>query len=516
MNSQFKFPIGYEKFNRKQLFNFQLNRPYSFGYARFEDLKEVGSRINSFKGWKREMLKLAENAVSEERYMNATFYYRAAEFYTKSNDPEKNLLYNKFIELFYNTFGNEGIERHQIPYENTLLSAIRLPSSNKNKGTIVIHGGFDSFIEEFYSLMKYFSNSGYEVIGFEGPGQGATLRQYGIPITIEWEKPTKAILDYRLRHFVNMANMAKCSKLGEIIPNTMEQRFKSLSLFEFQERFSNAADCLKYLADEKWGNGFVCRKCGHTHSCAGKATQSRQCTCCRYVESPTAQTLFHKVKFDLLKAFYIVYFVSTNKKGITSTELSRKLNLRQKTCWGFKRKVMKAMESSENHPIEGDVEVDETVFGGQEENTKGRKNINKKLVVLAIEKKNKGVSRLYARVIPNASAEQLGGFMKAHIDPKAKITTDKWTGYIPLKADFENLTRVASGKKGSNFPELHRVVMNLKSWLRGVHHHVNDLQDYLNEYCYRFNRSFMKENIFDNLMKRMIEAEPCYIKNISQ
>jgi hypothetical protein len=93
--------------------------------------------------------------------------------------------------------------------------------------------------------------------------------------------------------------MAKCSKLGEIIPKTMEQRFKSLSLFEFQERFSNAADCLKYLADEKWGNGFVCRKCGHTHSCAGKATQSRQCTCCRYVESPTAQTLFHKVKFDL-------------------------------------------------------------------------------------------------------------------------------------------------------------------------------------------------------------------------
>jgi pimeloyl-ACP methyl ester carboxylesterase len=196
MNSQFKFPIGYEKFNRKQLFNFQLNRPYSFGYARFEDLKEVGSRINSFKGWKREMLKLAENAVSEKRFMNATFYYRAAEFYTKSNDPEKNLLYNKFIELFYKTFENQGIERHQIHYEKSLLSAIRLPTSNKNKGTIVIHGGFDAFIEEFYSMMKYFSNRGYDVIGFEGPGQGATLRQHGIPITFEWEKPTKAILDY--------------------------------------------------------------------------------------------------------------------------------------------------------------------------------------------------------------------------------------------------------------------------------------------------------------------------------
>jgi len=196
IKQEFIFPVGYEKFHKKQLFNFQLNRPFSFGYARFEDLKEVGSRIKSFKDWKREMLKLAEKAVSEERYINAIFYYRAAEFYTKSNDPEKSILYNKFSELFYKTFENDGIERHQIPYDNSFLSAIRLPSSNVNKRTVVIHGGFDSFIEEFYSMMKYFSNFGFEVIGFEGPGQGAALRKYDLPITIEWEKPTKAILDH--------------------------------------------------------------------------------------------------------------------------------------------------------------------------------------------------------------------------------------------------------------------------------------------------------------------------------
>lgn len=295
----------------------------------------------------------------------------------------------------------------------------------------------------------------------------------------------------------------------------MEQKYKSLSLFEFQENFSTREDCLEYLANLKWKNGFECKKCGHTHSCAGKAERSRQCTSCRYVESPTAGTLFHKVKFDLVKAFYIVYFVSTNKKGITSTELSRKLNLRQKTCWAFKRKVMKAMESSGNSLIMDMAEVDETVFGGQEEGVKGRKNKNKKLVVIGIEKKKKGVSRLYARVIPNASADSLGGFMKDFIDQKAHITTDKWTGYKPLKKHFENLKRIESGKKGSNFPEMHRVIMNLKSWLRGVHHHVWDLQDYLNEYCYRFNRSFMSENIFDNLMLRMVNAKPCYIKNLS-
>lgn len=136
-------------------------------------------------------------------------------------------------------------------------------------------------------------------------------------------------------------------------------------------------------------------------------------------------------------------------------------------------------------------------------------------MVVGIEKKIKGISILYAKVIDNASAKELGGFMKAHIDPKATITTGKWSGYQPLVKDFENLTQIYSGDKGGSFPELHRVIMNLKGWLRGVHHHVRDLQDYLDEYCYRFNRSFMKENIFDNLMNRTIIAKPWLISNIS-
>ena len=295
----------------------------------------------------------------------------------------------------------------------------------------------------------------------------------------------------------------------------MEQRFKSLSLFEFQERFPDAESCKADLVELKWGDGYHCRKCGHGSHCGGRAEMSRQCTSCRYVESPTAGTLFHKVRFDLLKAFYIVYFVSTNKKGVTSTELSRKLGLRQKTCWAFKRKVMKAMESSGNHPMTGMAEVDETVFGGQEQGVRGRKNRHKRLVVVGIEKRRRGVSRLYARVTQRADAESLGGFMRDHIDPKAKVTTDQWSGYAPLERDFENLLRIPSGKKGGNFKEMHRVIMNLKGWLRGVHHHVNDLQDYLDEYCWRFNRANMREGIFDNLLTRMVQAKPCYIKNLS-
>lgn len=79
--------------------------------------------------------------------------------------------------------------------------------------------------------------------------------------------------------------------------------------------------------------------------------------------------------------------MSTSKKGISSTELSRKLQLRQKTAWLFQRKVKEAMKSSNQNPLQGDVVVDELVLGQQEENTKGRKLIKKKLVVFGIEKK---------------------------------------------------------------------------------------------------------------------------------
>lgn len=283
---------------------------------------------------------------------------------------------------------------------------------------------------------------------------------------------------------------------------------KDLSLFDFQSKFVDDSSCLSYLAELKWQEGYRCKKCGYGSSCRGIKEHDRQCARCRYLESPTAGTLFHKVKFPLLKAFYAVYLISTSKKGITSTELGRKLGIKQKVAWLFKRKVMKAMESSNQFPLRGLVEVDETFVGGQDENSKGRKKGKKKLVVVAIEKKGNGVSRFYAKVIDKADAKNLGSFMKQKIEPQAKVTTDEWTSYIPLLKDFEQMKRVKSGKKGANFPELHRVIMTFKSWLRGMHHYVGDLQEYINEYTYRFNRSFMKGNIFDNLLNRMIAHKP--------
>jgi hypothetical protein len=133
------------------------------------------------------------------------------------------------------------------------------------------------------------------------------------------------------------------------------------------------------------------------------------------------------------------------------------------------------MKSSGQFKIKGKAEVDKTVVGGQEKRVRGRKNNKKKLVVFAIECKGKGISRVYGKVIGKSSAKELGAFMIDTMEPDAQTKTDEWRGYNPLKKDFANLRQVTSGKKGNNFPDLHRVIMGFKGWLRGIYHRVENL-----------------------------------------
>lgn len=194
----FQFPMGYHQLHPTRIIDFQLNRWHSLGYARLEDMQEAASKIKHLAGWKDEMVRQAEKALSEKRLLNATFYYRAAEFFTHPTNPAKKTLYTTFTNLFYNElFAGEPFERHYIPYGNAYLPALKILTPHESKcGTIVMHGGFDSFIEEFYSMACYFADQGYEVILFDGPGQGGALKEYDLPINYAWEKPAKAVLDY--------------------------------------------------------------------------------------------------------------------------------------------------------------------------------------------------------------------------------------------------------------------------------------------------------------------------------
>jgi hypothetical protein len=275
---------------------------------------------------------------------------------------------------------------------------------------------------------------------------------------------------------------------------------------EFYKYFQTDEDCYRYLNVIKWGfeNPYTCKKCGHLKYGNGKKPFSRRCAKCNYDESPTARTMFDKLKFSLLLAFHVCFKISTKKKGMSSLKLSKEFDLRQMTVLQFKWKVQQAMSSSQTHKLSGTVHVDEFLIGQYEEGKVGRSSDSKKkLVIVALEILEKGgVGRAYAQVIES----EFRPFFEAYIDKDAHIVTDVWKGYLPLKKEYSNLEQVPS-KKGKNFKQLHIHIMNIQGWLRGIHHHCSKerLQGYLDEYHFRYNRRAFMGSIFDLLIKRMVE-----------
>jgi hypothetical protein len=289
------------------------------------------------------------------------------------------------------------------------------------------------------------------------------------------------------------------------------EKYTGVMSIDFNRYFQADEDCYRYLSDIKWESGYICKKCGHLKYGKGKRPYSRRCAKCNYDESPTAGTMFDKIKFSLLLAFHIVFKISTKKKGMSSLELSEEFGLRQKTCWEFKCKIQQAMTSSRKYPLEGTVHVDEFLIGEYEEGKAGRsQESKKKLVIVALEILGaKGVGRAYAQVIDHASAKDFRPFFETYISKNAQIVTDVWKGYLPLKKEYPKLEQIPS-KKGGNFKQLHIHIMNIQGWLRGIHHHCSKehLQGYLDEYHYRYNRRESMGSIFDLTIKRMVVNKP--------
>jgi len=284
--------------------------------------------------------------------------------------------------------------------------------------------------------------------------------------------------------------------------------FLGQNLIEFAERFKTDQDCLDYLAELKWAGGFTCVKCGHKGSQVRK-NKARTCNKCSHIETPMANTLFHKVKFGIKKAFFICFEMSTTTKSLSANYVAVRFGVTEKTARLFMHKVREAMKSSETIPMSGNVHVDEFVIGGKEKGKIGRSyDSTKKKVVCAVELTDNGkVKRMYSMKIENYSHKELNTIFEKHISPEAKVTTDKWKGYKPLTKIYD-IEQIESNH-GMNFIALHTMIHQLKSWIRTTYSWVSDfnINRYMDEFCYRINRSQSKNYIFNNLINRMVKAD---------
>ena len=192
---KFSFPKGYFQFSKNQHINFHLNRWHSLGYWTKADTYKIGQEIHESNNPQQALVAFAERVKSENRCLETAIGYRAAEFFSHPYEANKNTLYDQFQAYFYQGIESLEYERHLIPFRSGSLPALRLTPEN-SRGSILIHGGLDSFMEELFTAAYYMFSAGFDVILFDGPGQGAALRKHHLYMTYQWEEPVSAILDY--------------------------------------------------------------------------------------------------------------------------------------------------------------------------------------------------------------------------------------------------------------------------------------------------------------------------------
>ena len=289
--------------------------------------------------------------------------------------------------------------------------------------------------------------------------------------------------------------------------------FKGMSLFQFQERFKTDEDCKAYLAYFKWRNGFTCTKCGHAE--AWEKNNTKFCKHCLKQHSATSDTIFHNIKFSLRTAFHIVYEMSTTTKSCSALQMARKYDINRKTAWLFMRKYRESLKSSGDYPVDNDggdsvVYVDEFVVGEYEEGKTGRSNdSNKRKMVMVVEAtKRNGIKRVYGLKIKNYSGTELQKLFDKYIEKGTTVITDGWKGYKRMCNDYQIVTDINGMKKNNN--PMNRMIQQFKSWIHGVYHKSSHehIESYLNEFCFRINRSQWKETHFHSAILKGLSHQP--------
>ena len=294
----------------------------------------------------------------------------------------------------------------------------------------------------------------------------------------------------------------------------------------FLDRFSSEEGCREHLFALKWPDGFRC-PCGGQR-CYRLATRlAYECSACGAQQALLAGTLFEQTKSPLRHWFRAIYFFLASKGGLSALELKRHMGFKSdQTAWSWLHKLRRAM-AVRGAPLEGPVEVDETLLGGPEPGKRGRGAGGKTLVAGAVEtrlvprqapdpsalrgaalakalalgerlaadpgSRRRCLGRARLGVIDAASAEALGDFIDTAVGRDAEISTDGWKAYLKGGRGRAHTRIVLSSVEGGaheHLPAVHLLFTLLKRVVGATYHGGigRHLPAYLDEFIYRFNR----------------------------
>ncbi len=266
---------------------------------------------------------------------------------------------------------------------------------------------------------------------------------------------------------------------------------ESMTVVEWQERFATEDACLDYLEKERWGVGFKCPRCSHTQYWYTSGYRLYECKQCYLQTSPTSNTIFHGTKIPLVKWFWAIYFSSVDKGGISASRLSRHLNVSWNTARFMLKRLRACMgDRDQQYLLSGLIELDEALVGGKKSGGKGPAD-GKARVLVACENRGERAGHLKMEVVDKTNKETVANFSSKTLQSSQDLRTDG----CPTLKTLEGPHRVESlvlppSEVCRWLPWVHVAIANLKRFLLGTYHGVSPehLQEYLDEFCYRFNR----------------------------
>ncbi len=292
--------------------------------------------------------------------------------------------------------------------------------------------------------------------------------------------------------------------------------YTSLNFFEFFAAFPSEDACEEHLIRLRWPQGMPCNRCGskefYKRLCHRRAYQCRRC---RHFTHPTAGTIFHKTRTPLKAWFLAIFCVAFDKRGLSALQLSEQIGVDYNTAWAMLHRIRRAMAKRDlPYKLASPVEMDDMFIGAPTEGKTGR-GTGQTPVLVAVsffappkeEKEYMGYAKM--RAVQHVDEASVVGFAKDVIAPGSLIRSDGYSTYFTLpKSGFRHEPIVVGKRKAHTLlPHVHTYISNLRSFVQGTYHGLDELhlQQYLDEYCYRFNRRRHRQELFDRLFLACLE-----------
>lgn len=305
-----------------------------------------------------------------------------------------------------------------------------------------------------------------------------------------------------------------------------------MKLIEFTKHFDSEEACEKHLKEAREKKGIVCNKCGCKKHYWHKSKKSWVCSECGHETTLTAGTVMHSSKLPLMYWFTAIHLLTSTKKTFSAKEMQRQLgHNRYQPIWEMMHKLRSVMgERDAMYELKDTIELDEGYFTTEDKTAddeplkRGIGSQRKAKVLVMVEsqpvespvkgKKQRKCGHIKMKVIPDLKTETFREEADSCIDANATVVMDNLSGHRGV----EDVTAVSErqtvpGKDAPKvLPWVHVAISNAKSLFKDMYHGIKEefLQEYLNEFCYKFNRMYFGDRLFDRLIIASVSFKPTF------